>query len=258
MKDNAIPQPDVHEEARAYSFGPFRLEADQAVLLHDGASLNLRPKSFDVLHYLVRHPQRLVSREELLRAAWPDVVVTDDSLTQCLIEIRKALGDREKKLVRTVPRRGYLLDVTVRVADRVVDRVADRVETPGQPAAAALDDPPAVPIRSAARLPSRWTLAALLVLAVAVGATWWRAGARPAPVDAALSAHDPPALSIAVLPFVDMSPEGDQEYLGDGIAEEILNLLAQVQGLTVIARTSAFSFKGEKADIGTIARPAAL
>jgi TolB-like protein/Tfp pilus assembly protein PilF len=61
-------------------------------------------------------------------------------------------------------------------------------------------------------------------------------------------------MSIAVLPFVDMSPERDQEYLGDGIAEEILNLLAQVQGLTVIARTSSFSFKGEKADIGTIAR----
>jgi hypothetical protein len=107
VTDNAIPQPDVREEARAYSFGPFRLEADQAVLLHDGASLNLRPKSFDVLHYLVRHPQRLVSREELLRAAWPDVVVTDDSLTQCLIEIRKVLDDREKRIVRTVPRRGY-------------------------------------------------------------------------------------------------------------------------------------------------------
>lgn len=51
-----------------------------------------------------------------------------------------------------------------------------------------------------------------------------------------------------------MSPERDQEYLGDGIAEEILNLLAQVPGLTVIARTSSFSFKGQQADIGTIAR----
>jgi DNA-binding winged helix-turn-helix (wHTH) protein len=99
----------------------------------------LRPKSFDVLHYLVQHPQRLVSREELLRAAWPGVVVTDDSLTQCLIEIRKALDDREKSIVRTVPRRGYLFDVPVQVetAGRPVRCGAGR--SPGRAAAVALD-----------------------------------------------------------------------------------------------------------------------
>jgi TolB-like protein len=94
----------------------------------------------------------------------------------------------------------------------------------------------------------------LLVLAVAIGATWWRSGAPPEGSPEPPAERQPPAASIAVLPFVDMSPEGDQEYLGDGIAEEILNLLAQVPGLTVIARTSSFSFKGQQADIGTIAR----
>lgn len=236
MKDNATPQPDVVEDARAYSFGPFRLEVDQAALLRDGASLSLRPKSFDVLHYLVRHPQRLVSREELLRAVWPGVVVTDDSLTQCLIEIRKVLDDRQKSIVRTVPRRGYLLDVPV------------QVETAGRPSVATQGEAPA------ARLPSRWTLLALLVLAVAVGVTWWRSAAPPEGNPVTPSDREPPAASIAVLPFTDMSPEGDQGYLGDGIAEEILNLLAQVRGLTVIARTSSFSFKGQQTDIGTIAR----
>ncbi|MGK2924481.1 MAG: tetratricopeptide repeat protein [Lysobacterales bacterium] len=231
-----IPQPDAREEARAYSFGPFRLEADQAVLSRDGVSLNLRPKSFDVLHYLVRHPQRLVSREELLRTAWPDVVVTDDSLTQCLIEIRKVLDDRDRSIVRTVPRRGYVLDVMV------------QIETAGRPAVAGQGE------ARPARLPSRWTLVALLVLAVAVGATWWRSGAPPERNPVTPADREPPAASIAVLPFVDMSPGGDQEYLGDGIAEEILNLLAQVPGLTVIARTSSFSFKGQQADIGTIAQ----
>ena len=236
MKDNAIPQPDIVEEARVYSFGPFTLEADQAALLRDGAALSLRPKSFDVLHYLVRHPQRLVSREELLRAIWPGVVVTDDSLTQCLIEIRKALDDREKRIVRTVPRRGYLLDVPV------------QAETAGGPVVAGQGQAPA------GRPPSRWTLVALLVLAVAVGATWWRAAAPPVGDPVTPPDWEPPAASIAVLPFTDMSPEGDQEYLGDGIAEEILNLLAQVPDLAVIARTSSFSFKGQQADIGTIAR----
>ena len=236
MKDNATPQPDVVEDARAYIFGPFRLEAHQAVLSRDGVPLNLRPKSFDVLHYLVRHPQRLISREELLRAAWPGLVVTDDSLTQCLIEIRKVLDDRKKSLVRTVPRRGYLLDVPV------------QIEAAGRPGISGQGE------TAAGRAPSRWTLLALLVLAVAVGATWWRSGAPPKGNPVVPSDWTPPAASIAVLPFVDMSPERDQEYLGDGIAEEILNLLAQVPGLTVIARTSSFSFKGQRVDIGTIAR----
>lgn len=240
MEENAAPQQDIVDESRVYAFGPFRLVVDQGALVRDGAPVTLRPKAFDVLLYLLRHPQRLVSREELLAAAWPGVLVTDDSLTQCLIEIRKALGDRERKIVRTVPRRGYLFDAAVSVG------------TAREVSGGALAGHPAEPART--RLPSRWTLAALLVLAAAVGATWWRAGAHPEPAEAALSAHDPPGMSIAVLPFVDMSPERDQEYLGDGIAEEILNLLAQVQGLTVIARTSSFSFKGEKADIGTIAR----
>jgi len=64
----------------------------------------------------------------------------------------------------------------------------------------------------------------------------------------------PDALSIAVLPFVDMSPEGDQQYLSDGIAEELLNLLVQIPDLKVAARTSSFSFKGENVKIDEVAR----
>ncbi|HLF31505.1 MAG TPA: hypothetical protein VI566_10825, partial [Xanthomonadales bacterium] len=63
-----------------------------------------------------------------------------------------------------------------------------------------------------------------------------------------------PARSIAVLPFADMSPEGDQEYLSDGIAEELLNLLVQIPDLQVAARTSSFSFKGKDMKIAEVAR----
>jgi serine/threonine-protein kinase len=73
----------------------------------------------------------------------------------------------------------------------------------------------------------------------------------PAPTVAAPAA-DPH--SIAVLPFVDMSQDNDQEYFSDGLSEELLNLLAQVPQLKVIARTSSFSFKGKEADVATIAR----
>ena len=70
----------------------------------------------------------------------------------------------------------------------------------------------------------------------------------------ACTTGEPPPASVAVLPFVDMSKAGDQEYLGDGIAEEILGLLSQVDGLTVIARTSSFAYKGRNVDSRTVAR----
>jgi adenylate cyclase len=66
--------------------------------------------------------------------------------------------------------------------------------------------------------------------------------------------HAPDAKSIAVLPFADMSPAKDQEYMSDGIAEELLNLLAKVPDLNVIARTSSFAFKGQNVEIAEIAK----
>ncbi len=83
------------------------------------------------------------------------------------------------------------------------------------------------------------------------------ATAAPAAASSPASGHAPataaPARSIAVLPFTDMSPEGDQEYLSDGIAEELLNLLVQIPDLQVAARTSSFSFKGKEVQIAEIA-----
>ncbi len=108
---------------------------------------------------------------------------------------------------------------------------------------------------------SRTELAILATLLAVVGGTmWWYAShlderawltdtgvpdkTRTLPADAA---------SIAVLPFLDMSPGKDQEYFADGMSEEVLNLLTQLPQLRVIARTSSFSFKGKEADIATIA-----
>ncbi|HMH27295.1 MAG TPA: TIR domain-containing protein [Steroidobacteraceae bacterium] len=69
-----------------------------------------------------------------------------------------------------------------------------------------------------------------------------------------VAAFNPPTHSIAVLPFVNLSGDKDQEYFSDGLTEELLNSLAEIEGLQVAARTSAFSFKGQDNDIGTIAR----
>jgi pimeloyl-ACP methyl ester carboxylesterase len=74
-----------------------------------GASLTLRPQTLAVLACLARYPSELVSKDELMRSVWPDVVVTDDSLVQCVTELRKALGDTEHRVIRTEPKRGYRL-----------------------------------------------------------------------------------------------------------------------------------------------------
>ena len=96
-------------EETEWHFGPFRLEAGNARLWRGTERLPLRPKSFAVLHYLLQHAGRLVSKDDLLQAVWPDVVVSEAMLTICLSELRRALGETRQapRFIETVPRRGY-------------------------------------------------------------------------------------------------------------------------------------------------------
>jgi DNA-binding winged helix-turn-helix (wHTH) protein len=96
----------VDPPGRMYSFGEFTLDLDRVALKRGGSDVRLRPKSFDVLRYLVENHGRVVPKDELLNAVWAQTVVTEGSITQCLIDIRRALGDRSRSLIRTVPRRG--------------------------------------------------------------------------------------------------------------------------------------------------------
>ena len=73
----------------------------------DGRSIRLRPRTSMVLAQLLRNADRLVTKDELMQAVWPDVVVTEDSLVQCIKEIRHALGALRHDWIRTFPRQGY-------------------------------------------------------------------------------------------------------------------------------------------------------
>jgi TolB-like protein/DNA-binding winged helix-turn-helix (wHTH) protein/Tfp pilus assembly protein PilF len=218
-----------------YSFGRFVLDVERGALLQDDIDIPLRPKCFEVLTYLVKHNGVLVTKDQLMDAVWPNLVVTEDSLTQCLIQIRKVLGDAKKEMIRTIPRRGFIFDVPV------------TVNSPGE------DSEPTTAVQPWLnnRKPSRWSMAVAAVLTLAIVITWWNPHTKT-PDQLAISAPALPT-SIAVLPFTDMSPAGDQEYFADGLSEEVLNLLAQIPELQVIARTSSFSFKGQRPDIPTIA-----
>src|SRR5262245_56099257 len=91
------------------AFGPFELDRANARLLRDGAPVAVTPKALDVLHYLASRPDKLVTKDELLSAVWPDVVVSDASIKVCVREIRSALADDVKtpRYIPTVHRRGH-------------------------------------------------------------------------------------------------------------------------------------------------------
>ncbi|MEJ1975585.1 MAG: winged helix-turn-helix domain-containing protein [Acetobacteraceae bacterium] len=95
-------------EATLYRFGRFTVDLRRGMLLADGAERPLRPKSFALLRHLVEHAGQLVGRDAIMQAVWPGTFVTEDSITQCIRDIRRALGDEAPAWLRTLPRRGYL------------------------------------------------------------------------------------------------------------------------------------------------------
>ncbi len=219
----------TYESHEAYRFGEFTLDVDRGALLRDGVEIKLRPKSYEVLRYLVEHSGQLVSRDELLDTVWAGTVVTNDAVTQCLIDVRKALDDQDQEKIRTVTRRGYVFELPVESST----------------------DP--IPARGTST--NRNLLLGLLTAAVIAALGWSLTSGPTAPPSDEFEVVETPDAreAIAVLPFADMSPARDQGYFADGVSEEILNMLARRGELRVIARTSSFSFRGKDADVTTIA-----
>lgn len=192
--------------------------ADQSARI-DGRPIELGPKVFALLQALMEAPQRVVTKEELFDTVWDGRFVSDAVLTTAMKELRKALGDdaKEPQFIATVHGKGY----------RFLKPVEK--QTPKPPATIAAARPKLFRISAA--------LAALLiVVAVAITAPLLGKG-MPA------MAGPTEVVSLAVLPFEDLSPNGDQQYFADGVAEEILNVLMSVEGLETTSRTSSFAYR---------------
>ena len=98
------------EEIARRTFGGYQYDRERGDFVSvNGAVCRLRRRSFQVFDYLARHSNRMVTKNELFEHVWGDTVVGDDSLTQCISEIRKAISDRSFSILKTVPRRGYIL-----------------------------------------------------------------------------------------------------------------------------------------------------
>src|SRR5581483_1773716 len=100
-------------QGRAFRFGEHTLDLTRGVLNAGDRAVDLRPKTFALLAYVVENAGRLIPKDELMQAVWPDVVVSDESLAKAVSEVRAALGDADQRLLKTVPRRGYLFAAAV-------------------------------------------------------------------------------------------------------------------------------------------------
>ena len=121
---------------RILSFDQFELDLKRGCARVAGRDLDLRPKAFHLLSYLAENAGRLVSKQELHDAVWGHVAVSDDALVQCIRELRQKLGDVDRTLIRTIPRRGYLLN-----ASKHVSEIALAATLPAEPAARAARRP---------------------------------------------------------------------------------------------------------------------
>jgi len=214
------------------TFGRFVLDLRRGVLLLDGRDIVLRPKTFGVLSYLAQHPARLVSKEELLAAVWPNLVVTDDTLVQSIGELRRALGEAGARLIVTVPRRGYRFEVSEAPPDR---RKA----------------------RSWHPLRFRWKYGILAPLAVGLAlVVLWLVPKFRDTADPGLTQAAKP--SIAVLPFQNQGDDSTREYLADGLTQDIINSLGRFSALTVMSWNAVAPYKGTAVRPGEIARVLAV
>src|SRR6266567_4868917 len=215
-------------DPKIYRFGPFHIDLEQRLLFRGGAAVSLTQKAFDTLAILVARQGRIVDKSELIKMVWPETFVEENNLTQNISTLRKALGDGE--YIETIPRRGY----------RFVMPLEDPPAVSVQPA-----NPESIP--SIHRIPrSIWSLvsiAAIAGLAYFTAMSFRNRGHKDHPVD-----------SLVVLPFMNLSANPDNEYFSDGLTEEITNVLAHIEGLRVVARTTAFQFKGKAQDVRAIAR----
>src|SRR5262249_37380013 len=121
--------------ARRLQFDRYILDLDRGCLQLGENEIALRPKTFAILHHLVENSGRLVSKDELFAAVWPNLAITDDVLVQSIGELRRALKGDGPRLIRTIPRRGYRFEAPVSVI-----APADPFAADGTPETAALQD----------------------------------------------------------------------------------------------------------------------
>ncbi|MGH9946714.1 MAG: winged helix-turn-helix domain-containing protein [Pyrinomonadaceae bacterium] len=210
-----------------FEFGDFRLDVNERVIERlDGTEIgNLPEKAFETLVILVRRRGHLVLKDELISALWPNTIVEENNLDKQIHLLRRFVGEAETggRLIETVRKHGYRFVAPVRKIEVSGSWLQDTYRDDDGP-----DDLKTYghSLRSTANLAS---------------------------VKGELS-QPRNYNSIAVLSFANLGRDAEDEFFCDGLAEELLNTLAKINGLNVAARTSSFSFKGKSGSIVEIGR----
>ena len=249
---------------KIYQLGDILLNASRRELRRGQQKIHLSNKPYQVLLYLVEHRERMVSRNELLEQFWQGKNVYDETLTKCVGAIRKALDDRldEPRFIETRYGEGYRYIGAC--AEQVVEEETSPVETEKEtiepathaptitlPAAspAPLHPPSAAKLRAQTLLPL-----GALIFSVAIVAALTINRRQTVATEVAADTEAPASHSIAALPLKNLTGDPANEYLSDGLTDSLISALAKVQGLKVIARSSAFEFKGRDVSAQEIGR----
>lgn len=217
---NADSDPAAHPET-PFTVGEWLVDPLANELHRDAATAKLEPKVMRVLCILAERPGTVVAREELESRVWAGMVVTSDAVTNTIIKLRKVLGDdsRHPSYIETISKTGYRLIAEVR---------------PGPTATLAPGNPNILKMRRQ----GRW----LVPLMVALLLGFWLAS----PEYGVRDAKPEQSRRVAVLPFENLSADPKQDYFADGITEDLITDLSKISGLEVIARNSAFAYKGSR------------
>jgi TolB-like protein/DNA-binding winged helix-turn-helix (wHTH) protein/Tfp pilus assembly protein PilF len=231
-----------------YRFGPFLLEPALRRLMREGSEITLPPKAFDLLVVLVRARDRVLPKQALLDAVWPDTAVTENTLTQRIREIRDALGDdaQDSRYLKTVSRVGYrfvgnVVEESSATPDGAAIAADGRATSVVEPRRIATEgEPPSVPGR-ARRVDHRPAAYAAIAVMIVVGAAaaWFVSERQPPAVPA-----ERRIASIAVLPLDNLSDDAAEDYFADGMTDQLITELARIPSLRVISRTSARRYRG--------------
>ena len=256
-----------------YRFGPFLLDPQRRTLSCNESPVSLTPKAFDVLLFLAQNPNRLITKDELLQAVWGDTFVEEGNLTQYISHLRKALSDNseDSRWIVTITRKGYQFTADVVLAEGVdipkrdagqvltsvvsTPRIALEAKAKNQSVRTGTATLPELARvqRAVTRRRNHWRIAAIVgafvvVLVVAGYISWRRFRAVPTPRSE--------KIMLAVLPFQNLTGDAKQEYLADGLTEEMISQLGRLhpEQLGVIARTSVMGYKHSDQRLDQIGR----
>jgi DNA-binding winged helix-turn-helix (wHTH) protein/TolB-like protein/Tfp pilus assembly protein PilF len=236
---------------RIYRFGPFRLNRSARLLRREEDAVPLTPKVLDTLIILVENRGRVMGKGELISSIWPDTHVEEGNLTSNISIIRKALGDRPdgRPYIETFPKRGYRFEAEVEVEVEV-----EEVEEVGSSGAnvivaahsrsdATSDEMRDQPVGWRLSRPNLVSAGPLLAAICAIAGYQW------------ISAKKPPSIqSLVVLPLKSLGGDGQDDYLADGITDELTASLTKLKRVHMVSPSLAMRFKRSQEDAAAIGR----